>query len=29
MLGVIIGTYSSLFVASSAVVEIQRYQEKA
>ncbi len=29
MLGVIIGTYSSLFVASSTVVEIQRYQEKA
>jgi preprotein translocase SecF subunit len=29
MLGVIIGTYSSLFVASSAVVEIQRYKEKA
>jgi preprotein translocase SecF subunit len=29
MLGVIIGTYSSLFVASSAVVEIERYQEKA
>jgi preprotein translocase subunit SecF len=29
MLGVIIGTYSSLFVASSTVVEIQRYKEKA
>lgn len=29
MLGVIIGTYSSLFIASSAVVEIERYQEKA
>ncbi len=29
MLGVIIGTYSSLFVASSAVIEIQRYKEKA
>lgn len=29
MLGVIIGTYSSLFVASAAVVEIQRQKEKA
>ncbi|MDZ7658331.1 protein translocase subunit SecF [Fodinibius sp.] len=29
MLGVIIGTYSSLFIASSAVVEIERYKEKA
>lgn len=29
MLGVIIGTYSSLFIASSTVVEIQRYKEKA
>lgn len=29
MLGVIIGTYSSLFVASSTVVEIQRYKEEA
>lgn len=29
MLGVIIGTYSSLFVASSTVVEIQRYKENA
>lgn len=29
MLGVIIGTYSSLFVASATVVEIQRYKEKA
>lgn len=29
MLGVIIGTYSSLFVASSTVVEIQRHKEKA
>ncbi|MEL7832596.1 protein translocase subunit SecF [Fodinibius sp. Rm-B-1B1-1] len=28
MLGVIIGTYSSLFVASSTVVEIQRYKEE-
>jgi preprotein translocase subunit SecF len=29
MLGVIIGTYSSLFIASSMVVEIQRHKEKA
>lgn len=29
MLGVIIGTYSSLFVASSTVVEIRRQKEKA
>jgi preprotein translocase SecF subunit len=29
MLGVIIGTYSSLFIASSTVVEIKRYREEA
>ena len=29
MLGVIIGTYSSLFVASSMVVELQRWREEA
>lgn len=28
MLGVIIGTYSSLFIASSTVIEIQRYKEE-